>query len=246
MSVDLSHPAADGVQQQGNEDDDDDEMDDFDYGEEWKELSEDFTLSDYGSIENLDVYKDARNLAVDILKWAETIPTNQQTKQVHEFIISSLKVSAKLAGGYSFGAFLLLKHAEKVNVPALLIAPFFAYTAEANLGGKVRQVQDRYLARWLRREPCAAFADFYQRAGLGLSAPEGLPYELDDLAWGLEQLAREKARPRLPNGWTGIVGDRDPLLDATTLVATEPKIRVIQGVGHHPAALLEAVAGGTL
>lgn len=82
---------------------DEDELDDFDYGEEWKELSEDFTYSDYGSIENLDVYREARNLAVDILKWAETIPSYQQTKQVHEFIISVLKVSAKLAGGYSFG-----------------------------------------------------------------------------------------------------------------------------------------------
>lgn len=84
-------------------DDEDEDEDDFDYGEEWKELSEDFTLSDYGSIENLDVYREARNLAVDILKWAETIPPHLQTKQVHEFIICVLKISAKLAGGYSFG-----------------------------------------------------------------------------------------------------------------------------------------------
>jgi hypothetical protein len=81
----------------------DEEDDDFDYGEEWKELSEDFTLSDYGSIENLDIYKEARNFAVDILKWAETIPANLQTKQVHEFVSNVLKITAKLAGGYSFG-----------------------------------------------------------------------------------------------------------------------------------------------
>jgi hypothetical protein len=83
--------------------DDEDDDEDFDYGEEWKELSEDFTFSDYGSIENLDVYREARNFAVDILKWAEAIPAHLQTKQVHEFIISILKISAKLAGGYSFG-----------------------------------------------------------------------------------------------------------------------------------------------
>ena len=81
----------------------DEENDDFDYGEEWKELSEDFTLSDYGSIENLDVYREARAFAVDVLRWAESIPTHLQTKQVHEFIINVLKITAKLAGGYSFG-----------------------------------------------------------------------------------------------------------------------------------------------
>ncbi len=85
------------------DEEEDDDDDDFDYGEDWKELSDDFTLSDYGSIENLDVYKDARAYAVDVLKWAENIPPHLQTKQVHEFIINVLKISAKLAGGYSFG-----------------------------------------------------------------------------------------------------------------------------------------------
>lgn len=82
---------------------DDDDDDDFDYGEDWKELSEDFTLSDYGSIENLQLYQDARNFAVDVLKWGETIPANLQTKQVHEFVSNVLKITSKLAGGYSFG-----------------------------------------------------------------------------------------------------------------------------------------------
>ncbi len=84
---------------------DEDELDedDFDYGEEWKELSDDFTFSNYGSIENLKIYRDARALAVDVLRWAETIPENLQTKQVHEFVNNMLKINAKLAGGYSFG-----------------------------------------------------------------------------------------------------------------------------------------------
>lgn len=83
--------------------DEDEDFEDFDYGEEWKELSEDFTYSDYGSIEHFDVYKTAQMYAVDVLKWAENIPHHLQTKQVHEFIINVLKVTAKLAGGYSFG-----------------------------------------------------------------------------------------------------------------------------------------------
>lgn len=85
------------------DEDDFEDDEDFEYGEEWKELSEDFTFSEYGSIENLDIYREARSFAVDVLKWAETIPSHLQTKQVNEFVINVLKVSAKLAGGYSFG-----------------------------------------------------------------------------------------------------------------------------------------------
>lgn len=85
------------------DEEEEDEEDDFDYGEEWKELSDDFTLSDYGSIENLDIYQDARAYAVDILKWAEIVPQQMQTKHIHEFITNVLKITAKLAGGYSFG-----------------------------------------------------------------------------------------------------------------------------------------------
>jgi hypothetical protein len=81
----------------------DEELEDFDYGEEWKELSEEYTFSDYGSIENLTVYSSARLYAADVLKWAESIPSHLQTRQVHEFITNVLKISAKLAGGYSFG-----------------------------------------------------------------------------------------------------------------------------------------------
>ncbi len=83
--------------------DDLDDDDDFEYGEEWKELSDDFTFSDHGSIENLDIYREARAFAVDVLKWAEAIPFHLQSKQVNEFVINVLKVTSKLAGGYSFG-----------------------------------------------------------------------------------------------------------------------------------------------
>lgn len=84
-------------------DEEDEDDDDFDYGEEWKELSDDFTLSDYGSIENLEIYQEARGYAVDVLKWAEMIPQQMQNKHIHEYITNVLKITAKLAGGYSFG-----------------------------------------------------------------------------------------------------------------------------------------------
>jgi len=80
-----------------------DDDDDFDSGEDWKELSDDFTYSDYGSLENLNVYRDSIDLAVDVLKWGESIPAHLMNQKVHEFVSNILKIGAKLAGGYSFG-----------------------------------------------------------------------------------------------------------------------------------------------
>lgn len=80
-----------------------DDEDDFDAGEEWKELSEDFAMSDNGSIDTLDVYNDSRTLAATILQWAETINPKSLTSDCNEFIGNVLKIGAKIAGGYSFG-----------------------------------------------------------------------------------------------------------------------------------------------
>lgn len=76
---------------------------DFDAGEEWKELSEEFARSENGSIDTLDVYNDSRILAAAILQWAETINPRQLSHEYNEFIGNSLKIGAKIAGGYSFG-----------------------------------------------------------------------------------------------------------------------------------------------
>lgn len=80
----------------------DDFLDDFDEGEEWKELSDDFTFSDYGSIENFELYNRGYELSVYALKWAEKIG-KEENKALTEFVSNTLIISAKLAGGYSFG-----------------------------------------------------------------------------------------------------------------------------------------------
>ncbi|MDX1639700.1 MAG: hypothetical protein R3281_17185, partial [Balneolaceae bacterium] len=77
--------------------------DDFDFGEEWKELSEDFSMTEYGSLETLNVYNNARNLAAYILQWAEGVHTRYRSEEYNDFVGSILKIGAKLAGGYSFG-----------------------------------------------------------------------------------------------------------------------------------------------
>ncbi|MDX1618910.1 MAG: hypothetical protein R3224_09000 [Balneolaceae bacterium] len=82
---------------------DDEEFDDFDAGEEWKELTEDYARSDYGSIETLEIYNEARELAAYILQWAEGIHPKYHSEEYNDFIGNVLKIGAKLAGGYSFG-----------------------------------------------------------------------------------------------------------------------------------------------
>jgi hypothetical protein len=142
-------------------------------------------------------------------------------------------------GGYSLGAHLLL--AEGSVVPAVLLAPIFAFPREAGAGGRLPRAQVKALSRWLHREPQAAIADFYHRVGLGAMPPmEIAAATLDRLQWGLTQLENNGVPPVLPPGWSAWCGADDPLLDAEKLHTLVPAVRVVGGVGHHPAALLRA------
>lgn len=82
---------------------DDGAEDDFDHGEEWKMLSEDYTLSDYGSLENLEVYQRSRLLTIGILDWADSLDESALAQPVHDLVETCLRVTAKLAGGFSCG-----------------------------------------------------------------------------------------------------------------------------------------------
>ncbi len=147
--------------------------------------------------------------------------------------------------GYSLGTLLLLQEAAAVArlTPRVgLLAPVLAFAQEEGLGGKVPRAQVRYLARWVRREPGAALADFYARAGLvGCEAGE-LPVSAEGLQWGLEKLAQDRCDAPWPAGWLGYVGSADALLDAPTLTRLQPAIVAVDGGSHHPAALLRAWA----
>lgn len=81
----------------------DEDFDDFDEGDEWKSLSDAYMYSDYADLENLDIYLDAKDLAVEVLKWAEKIHPKHQTQEFQNFVDEVLKIGAKIAGGHSFG-----------------------------------------------------------------------------------------------------------------------------------------------
>lgn len=77
--------------------------DDFDDGEEWKELSDNFAMSNQGSIETLHIYNESRELAAYILNWSEGIHPKYLSPHYNNFVSNILKIGAKIAGGYSFG-----------------------------------------------------------------------------------------------------------------------------------------------
>ncbi len=148
--------------------------------------------------------------------------------------------------GYSLGAFLLLEAEQEspCDRPVALLAPFFAFPAEANLGGKVALTRLHYLQRWFRREPVAALHDFYRRAGLPeLGKTGNLPYPLEILFAGLDSLRAGRLPPRISAGALAFAGKDDALLDTSRLHALCPELQLLADAGHHPAPLTRALAG---
>lgn len=94
-------------------DDEEDDFDDFEDGEEWKTLSEEYSLTNHGSIDNFKLYIDSKKVTVQILEWAESAElqetdsslksANKRVTAVNDFIEETLKISAKVAGGYTCG-----------------------------------------------------------------------------------------------------------------------------------------------
>lgn len=144
--------------------------------------------------------------------------------------------------GYSLGTHLLLHDHARVSRlgKVALLAPIFAFPREAELGGRIAKTQVRQLARWVRREPSAALADFYQRAGLDIFAETAAMQPVAELSWGLERLENGHVAPPLPAGWRAWCGVNDALLDVDRLQAVAPGIERVAAGTHHPEALLRA------
>lgn len=79
------------------------DLDDFDHGEEWKRLSEDFATSENGSIENLEIYKKARDIAALCVQEIEPSMVMNYPRQYIQFVDAVMHIASKIASGYSFG-----------------------------------------------------------------------------------------------------------------------------------------------
>jgi len=154
-----------------------------------------------------------------------------------------------LLGAYSLGTLWLLRQADHVpeNVPVALLAPIFAFPAEASLGGRIPRAQLRAQRRHLRRDAPAALLEFAQLSGLAalnIPAPSD-EFSADHLAaldTGLGWLEDWTAPAPPPAHWHGWVGADDPLLDPMRLRALWPALSIVPGAGHSPLPLLRAAA----
>lgn len=96
--------SADDDQADDLDDDDDfpDEVDEYE-GEEWKADSDEYTLTDYGDIQKWGIYTRAHDLTLELFHFAQGMPKANEDPQFVEMGSQLLQMSAKLAGGYSFG-----------------------------------------------------------------------------------------------------------------------------------------------
>lgn len=180
--------------------------------------------------------------------WFEELARTYLPERTHVFVSASPDAINRLERfapfdwvvGYSLGTLLLLAEADRAERlgRVALLAPIFSFLSEANLGGRISKAQLRVLSRWVERDPAAAVADFYERAGLDAAKADSL----DGLSWGLERLETMSAPPRLPPGWHAWCGEEDSILDAKRLHELVPGVAVVPGATHHPAGLLRAFA----
>lgn len=160
--------------------------------------------------------------------------------------------NSDLLVGWSFGAWRLLQAgAEGVTYPGrvCLLSPFVAFCADYGLGGRSSVSHVRWLARWIRRDASAALTDFRQRAGLSADSTE-MPYALTDLLEGLVRLAedaprelRQFAREELPGNWAALVGEQDPLLDASMIASSIRGCEVVPTATHSPETFAARLIG---
>lgn len=157
-------------------------------------------------------------------------PSRENVLKIADFVA---RKNATRVVGYSLGSWLLLDAAARGIFSfenTTLYAPFLAFPREAGKGGNVSATQVKFLRRWLKKDPSAAIADFYARAGISLAPPVAgtLPYDADALDEGLRILLEEKldGLPDSAKNWEIVLGEKDALLDAQTVAKTFSPARV--------------------
>lgn len=160
--------------------------------------------------------------------WKET--TTQAIEEGIDFLV-----------GYSLGAFLFIRDRLAYSGRCTLLAPFLDFRAEHSQGGKVSTTQLKFLIRWLKRDSLRAVDDFYRTAGLSIPVPRTLPYPVEDLIWGIEQLLTTSANSSNGPEAATAIGRNDLLLDATALTQLFPEIKLLPNTGHDLADLIHAI-----
>ncbi len=156
-------------------------------------------------------------------------------------------VRADLYIGYSLGSLWLLTHQAFLpeNTKRALLAPILGFCREQDRGGKTPETKLKYLIRVLTRNPeeRSPLLDFHADCGLAFTGSDldSLP-DAAVLLNGLEFLRAAQASADDAAGFTALLGDRDPFLDAVRLKQLIPALEILPGAGHSPAPLIRRLA----
>ncbi len=151
-------------------------------------------------------------------------------------IDAALSSGASHFGGYSLGSLLLMTALDRIDSTSKVVclAPIPAFCKEAEMGGLTPQSILESLQLKLERKPEAALKLFYRLAGLAAEPTDALPYSLDSLKWGLEQLATLSAPSSAFERVHAMISEEDSLMGATAVRDLFPHHSLVaQGHDYH-------------
>lgn len=165
------------------------------------------------------------------------VPTPEALEEV-------IKSGADHIGGHSLGSLILLSSLEQIptTMTIVCLAPFVAFCREHRLGGATPRATVKSLQKRLRRQSQKTLQLFYRLAGINDPLPERLPYSIDSLEWGLEQLIIRQADTMNLDRATGIAGLNDPLINTSLIRPEWSTCHLVEGCTHNYRELLVALS----
>ena len=155
-----------------------------------------------------------------------------------------LAADADRIGGYSLGSLILLSALKQIpkNADITCLAPFIAFCKEERLGGTTPKAALQTLQKRLLQNPLKTLLIFHRLSGLNDCLADHLPYPIEHLEWGLEQLATLKADMNYPDRVKAFTGLEDTLIDSKEMRSRWPTCHFIDDCNHDYHRLLPALS----
>ena len=180
------------------------------------------------------------------VEWALPNDSHQVLAPAPNALEKALAAGTDNIGGYSLGSLILLSALEQIpkvsNITCL--APFIAFCEEDRMGGITSRGTLWSLQKRLQKQPSKTLQLFYRLAGLNEPLPGKMPYSIEDLEWGLEQLLTLKASTAFSDRVKGIAGLKDPLINHKEMRSKWPKCHFVDECNHDYHKLLVALSNG--
>ena len=148
--------------------------------------------------------------------------------------------------GYSLGSLWLLYHKEYLSTHSkkVLLAPIINFTNK-DCGSKISLGQLNVLIKQInnKHDPIFYVKDFFSLSKINI--PETYLNQIPDrtiLKQGLEFLLHKNVPKTSLDGFMGVIGAADQILDCEKINSFMPQLEIIPKIGHEPKSLLEALA----